>query len=91
MASYFVEHSNSKSFYNMAWIAFILSVIAMVIGLGYLKASFEMKGFLAVSYLFSTMACFTVAKVVRDKFEAERVTNKVEQAKTERLLNEHGH
>ena len=88
MSNYIYENHNSKGFYNMAWIAFGLSMIGMVAGLAVLEADFAMKGFLAVSYIFSISACFTVAKVVRDKHETDKFINKVETAKTEKFLNE---
>jgi len=47
-----------------------------------------MKGFLAMSYLFSVTSCFTLSKVVRDKHEANKFINKVENAKTEKFLSE---
>lgn len=72
----------------MAWIGFIISSTGMVIGLAYLEATFAMKGFIGMSYLFSVISCFTLAKVVRDKHEADKFINKVEHAKTEKLLNE---
>ena len=88
MITYMYENQNSKSFYSMAWIAFVLSFIGMTIGLIYLQADFAMKGFLAISYLFSVTSCFTVAKVVRDKHESEKFLHKVEHAKTEKFLSE---
>ncbi|MEM1218688.1 MAG: YiaA/YiaB family inner membrane protein [Bacteroidota bacterium] len=89
MTAYAYEYQNSKSFYNMSWIALVISAIGMVAGLIYLEADVAMKGFLIMSYLFSVTSCFTVAKVVRDRHEAEKFVNKVETAKTERLLSEH--
>ena len=88
MSHYIYENSNSKSFYNMAWIAFGISFVGMIIGLIYMQADLATKGFLGMSYLFSITSCFTVAKVVRDRHEAERFINKVESAKTEKFLNE---
>ena len=72
----------------MSWIAFGLSFVGMLIGLVYMEADLAMKGFLGMSYLFSLTSCFTLAKVVRDRHEAERFINKVESAKTEKFLNE---
>lgn len=72
----------------MAWIAFVISMVGMVLGIIYLEATFAMKGFLGMSYLFTVTSCFTVAKVVRDKHEADKFINKVENAKTEKYLNE---
>jgi len=90
MSSYIFENRNTKSFYNMAWIAFALSFGGMLIGVFYMEASIELKGFLLMSYLFSVTSCFTLAKVVRDKDESEKFINKVETARTEKLLNENG-
>ena len=89
MNTYIYENQNSQSFYNMAWIAFMISFVGMAIGIWALEGSLEIKGFLAMSYLFSVTACFTVAKVVRDKHESEKFLNKVEKSKTEKYLAEH--
>lgn len=74
----------------MAWMSLLISAVGMVAGLMYLEADIAMKGFLMMSYLFTLTSCFTVAKVVRDKHEAEKFINKVEVAKTEKFLNENG-
>jgi len=88
MSAYIYDNQNSKSFYNLAWIAFAISFVGMAIGLIYMQADLSMKGFLAMSYLFSVTSCFTLSKVVRDKHESEKFINKVENAKTEQFLNE---
>lgn len=72
----------------MAWVSFIISSVGVGLGLVYLESSLAMKGFIGMSYLFSVVSCFTLAKVVRDKYEAEKFINKVENAKTEKFLNE---
>ena len=88
MRAYIYESHNTKSFYLMSWIAFAVSFLGMGVGIMYLPADLAVKGFLGMSYLFSVTACFTVAKVVRDKHEADKFINKVENAKTEKLLAE---
>jgi len=88
MSAYIYDNQNSKSFYNLAWIAFGISFVGMAIGLIYMQADLAMKGFLAMSYLFSVTSCFTLSKVVRDKHEANKFINKVENAKTEKFLSE---
>ncbi|MEM9548586.1 MAG: YiaA/YiaB family inner membrane protein [Bacteroidota bacterium] len=88
MNSYIYENQNSKSFYNMAWIAFAISFIGMAVGIWHLEGDLSIKGFLLMSYLFSVTACFTVAKVVRDKHESEKFLNKMEKSKTEKFLAE---
>lgn len=82
------ENQNTKSFYTMSWMAFGLAFVGMLAGLVYLQADLAMKGFLAMSYLFTVTSCFTLAKVVRDRHESEKIIHKVESAKTEKFLNE---
>jgi len=72
----------------MAWIGFGLSFVGMLCGIYYMEATIAMKGFLAMSFLFCVTSCFTLAKVIRDRFEAEKFISKVENAKTEKFLNE---
>jgi len=89
MSNFLPENRNTKAFYNMAWIAFVLSTSGMIIGLFILEAQLAVKGFFAIAYLFSLSSCFTLAKVIRDKHESDQLINRVEKAKTEKFLNEH--
>lgn len=72
----------------MAWIAFAVSSSGMILGLIYMPGDLAVKGFLAMSYLFTIVACFTLSKVIRDRHESEKLINKIESAKTEKFLNE---
>ncbi len=86
--SSFIDYNNSKSFYVMSWISFIISFVGMAAGLIYLEMAIAAKAFFTMTYLFSISACFTLAKVIRDKHEAEKFVNKIESAKTEKFLTE---
>lgn len=90
MNTFMIDSNNTKAFYNMAWIAFICSAIGMTAGLILLEVDLSVKGFFAMAYLFSVSSCFTLAKVIRDRHETDRLVNRVENAKTEKFLNEHG-
>lgn len=89
MSNYIYENHNSKSFYSMAWIALVVSFVGMGIGILYMGGDIATTGFLVMAYLFSVTSCFTVAKVVRDKHEADQFLNKVEKTKTEKYMSEH--
>ena len=86
--SSFIDYNNSKSFYVMSWISFVISFVGMATGLVYLEMAIAAKAFFAMTYLFSVSSCFTLAKVIRDKHEAGKFINKIENAKTEKFLNE---
>ena len=81
--------SNTKSFYTMAWISFVVSFGGGLVGIWFIEGSLPVKGFLLMTFLFTVSSCFTLAKVVRDKHEENQMVNKVEKAKTEKLLNEY--
>lgn len=88
MSHSIIDHTNSKSFYSMAWIAFVIATLGTMVGIVLLPANLAIKGFLAMGFLFTVSSCFTLAKVVRDRHESERLYNKVERAKTEKFLSE---
>jgi len=49
-----------------------------------------MGGYLVLGTLFLTGSTFTLAKTLRDQFEASKLINKLAQARTEKLLKEYG-
>lgn len=65
------KKKNTAAFFALSWIALVISVVGTLIGLYMFEADIQTKGFFVMSYLFSLTACFTVAKVVRDKEEEE--------------------
>ena len=73
----------------MAWISFVVSFGGSLAGIWFLEGTLAVKGFLLMAFLFTISSCFTLAKVVRDKHEESQMINKVEKAKTEKLLNEY--
>lgn len=57
-------------------------------GIYFLEASFAAKGFYAMSAIMLVHTAISITKTLRDAQEAEKVYNKVEEAKTEKLLTE---
>ncbi len=89
MASTQYAASNSQSFYVLSWLSFSIAFIGSLIGIYFIPMDIYAKAFLGMAYLFSISACFMVAKVVRDKQESGTLINKIEQAKTEKLINKY--
>ncbi|MEM8752509.1 MAG: YiaA/YiaB family inner membrane protein, partial [Pseudomonadota bacterium] len=46
------------------------------------------KGFLTMGTLFLTGSTFTLAKTIRDEHEAQLLHNRIDEARTEKLLRE---
>lgn len=46
------------------------------------------KAFLGMGILFITVSCFSLAKTLRDQHEQQKLVNRINEAKTEKLLRE---
>lgn len=67
-------------------VSFTISVSMMAIGIWFLEASFAAKGFYAMAAIMLVQTAITVTKTLRDEEEANRFHNRLEEARTERLL-----
>ncbi len=77
--------------HSPAWVNFTIASFAiaagmMAGGIFFMEASFAAKGFYAMSALMLVHTSISITKTLRDGQEAERLINRIEDAKTERLL-----
>ncbi len=81
-------NQNTKAWRIQVWAIFALSFGGTLIGIAYIDADVWMKAFLAMGFVSTVSACFTLAKTIRDDHESERLINRVSSAKTEKILTE---
>jgi len=79
--------------HSAAWVAFtyamfVVSVAMVTLGIVFLPTDLAIKGYLAMGIAMLVQSCITVTKTVRDVQERGRLVNRIEDAKTERLLME---
>ncbi|PSU92124.1 hypothetical protein C0W35_00845 [Photobacterium kishitanii] len=67
---------------------FIIAAIAMIISIIKLPGDLIVKGYYSICSLFLVSATITLSKAIRDNTESNQLINKIEQAKTAKLLNE---
>ena len=70
--------------------SWIVSAIMMAGGIYFMEASFAAKGFYAMSALMLVHTTISATKNLRDRQEEDRMINKIETARTEKLLMEMG-
>ncbi len=70
------------------YINFGIAAVMMAGGIWSLEASFSAKGYYAMAALMLVYSTAGITKAMRDKEESDRIYNKLEDAKTERLLAE---
>lgn len=70
------------------YVNFGVAAVMMAGGIYFLEASFSAKGFYSMAALMLVSSTVAITKQVRDNEEAQRLHNKLEEARTERLLME---
>jgi hypothetical protein len=67
---------------------FAVGASMMAGGIYFLEASFAAKGFYAMAALMLVSSTVAITKTLRDTEESQRLYNKLDEARTERLLME---
>jgi hypothetical protein len=85
--------NNPNVHHSAAWVAFTYlsfgAALAMLaIGLVLVPLDLGMKGYLAMGIAMLIQSCITLTKTIRDNDESVKLVNRIEDAKTERLLME---
>ncbi|WP_153768433.1 YiaA/YiaB family inner membrane protein [Labrenzia sp. CE80] len=86
MPNYKPKMSNAWNLFT--YFNFGVAVLMMGIGIWSLEASFSAKGFYAMAALMLVYSTASITKAVRDTEESDKIYNKIEDARTERLLSE---
>ena len=79
---------NTSAWLTFTYVSFGLAVGMMGLGLWAMPADLWVKGYLMMASVYMLGAAFTLSKTVRDEHEAKRLSNRIEDAKAERLLME---
>lgn len=84
-----VKQQSTTAYYGQAIASFAVALAAVAIGIYSLDVSGWIRAFLAISVLYLTTSAFTLAKVIRDRQEADQLVSRVDQARLEKILAEH--
>ncbi|MEM7067861.1 MAG: YiaA/YiaB family inner membrane protein [Pseudomonadota bacterium] len=85
--SYTPKDSHAFKLFTMT--SFGVAAAMQAGGIFFMEASFAAKGFYAMSAIMLVHTAISVTKMLRDDQEAKQVHNKLEDAKTEKLLTEY--
>jgi hypothetical protein len=83
--------NNPNLHHSPAWIvftyvSFTAALAMLVVGIALMPVDLAMKGYLAMGVAMLIQSCITLTKTIRDNDEAGKLVNRLEDAKTERLL-----
>ena len=86
MNAYIDKPSQAWTLFTYA--QFAVAACMMAGGIYFLEASFAAKGFYAMAAIMLVSSTAGITKAIRDTEESSRLHNKLEDARTERLLAE---
>lgn len=81
-----MNQTNSAGWITYTYASFGIAGAMTALGIWGLPADLWVKGYLAMAVVFLTGATFTLAKTIRDEHEGKRLANRIEDAKTEKIL-----
>jgi hypothetical protein len=84
------SQKDSNAWIFQTWAAFVLSVGMTTTGIINLPVDVWVKGFMGMGLGFSIGSTFSLAKTQRDLHESTKLTSKIEEAKVEQILSQHG-
>ncbi len=79
-----VQHSQAWVTFTYASFAASLGMVAL--GILFMPLDIWVKGYFAMGLVMLVQSCITMTKTVRDRHEAARLLNRIEDAKAERIL-----
>ena len=79
---------------SSAWLffvrfCFLIAATATTIGIVYMPVTLWVKGYLGMGMLFTVGSAITMSKTIRDDHEARKLINKIESAKTTKILRDY--
>ncbi len=81
--------SHSQLWIIQSWASFMFSLGGLSIGIANLPVDAWVKGYMGMGTLFTVGSTLGLAKTSRDRFEDQRITARIDEAKVEKLLAEH--
>jgi hypothetical protein len=82
--------AHSAAWVTFTYTAFVGCIAMLGIGIFLLPLELSAKGYLTMGVVALIQSCITLTKTMRDAHESSRLVNRIEDARTERLLMEAG-
>ena len=81
---------HSSAWVSFTYASFGLALLMVAAGIFFLPVEMWIKAYLAMGVIMLVQSCVSATKTARDMHEAGKLVNRIEEAKTERLLMEVG-
>jgi len=80
--------NHSASWVTFTYLSFGAALLMVAAGIFFLPLDVWIKGYLAMGVVLLIQSCITLTKTMRDVHEGEKLVNRLDDARAERLLME---
>jgi hypothetical protein len=84
----FELNSSTSSWDFFVKLAFAIAVGSTAMGIYLLPGELIVKGYFMISSLFLVFSTITMSKTIRDRHEADRLHNKISEARTTKIIRD---
>ncbi|WP_243761882.1 YiaA/YiaB family inner membrane protein [Streptomyces sp. YIM 98790] len=84
-----IRRPMTAAYYVQAVLSFAIALSAVAYAIAQMPLGTWERAFLALGLVYVVTSAFTLAKVVRDRQELQEMTSRVDQARLDKLINEH--
>ncbi|MER5933165.1 YiaA/YiaB family inner membrane protein [Streptomyces sp. NPDC002054] len=84
-----VKQQNTGAYYGQAVASFAIALGAVAVGIYNMDTGPWVRAFMGIAVLYLTTSAFTLAKVIRDRQEADQIVSRVDQARMEKIMTEY--
>ncbi|QES50875.1 hypothetical protein DEJ50_26635 [Streptomyces venezuelae] len=84
-----VKQQNTGAYYGQAVASFAIALGAVAVGIYNMDTGAWVRAFMGIAVLYLTTSAFTLAKVIRDRQEADQIVSRVDQARMEKIMTEY--
>jgi hypothetical protein len=81
---------HSSTWVTFTYVSFAAAAFMVAMGIFFLPLDWWSKAYMAMGVIALVQSCVTMTKTIRDQHEAAKLLNRIEDARTERLLMEVG-
>jgi len=82
------NQTHSAAWVTFTYLSFGASLFMVAVGIYFLPLELWVKGYLAMGVVLLIQSCITMTKTMRDVHESDKLVNRIEDARAERLLME---
>jgi len=83
------SNTNTTGWLFFVKFTFIISIVAMLVAIFFMPGDLMLKGYMALNSLFIVSSTIMVSKTLRDEHEAQKMLNKISEAKANKIIKEY--